>query len=117
MHELSLAQSIADLALSEARKRNATGIKTIKLRLGEFTGLGREALEFGFAVVARGTPAAAAALEIEVIPLTVRCTSCNTSPFPAETFCFICTTCGAPAEIVTGTEMLVEYVELLESQV
>ena len=44
MHELSIAESILDLAVEEAKKRNSTAVVTIKLRLGEFTGVAREAL-------------------------------------------------------------------------
>jgi hydrogenase nickel incorporation protein HypA/HybF len=116
MHELSLAQSIADLAISEARKRHARGIKTVKLRLGEFTGVARDALEFGFEAIARGTPAAAAKLEIEIVPLTARCTSCSLRDQPVEGFRFICAGCGSPVEIVSGREMVLEYVELVDEQ-
>jgi hydrogenase nickel incorporation protein HypA/HybF len=116
MHELSLAKSIADIVISQASKRHAQGIKTVKLRLGEFTGVVREALEFGFEAIVRGTPAAAAKLEIEMVPLTARCTSCNLRDQPVEGFRFICAGCGSPVEIVTGREMVLEYVELVDEQ-
>ncbi len=116
MHELSIAQSIVDLAVSEARKHPALAIKTIKIRLGEFTSVVREALELAFDAVALGTLAAAATLEIEVVPLATQCFNCRLSFCPAQGFCFLCTRCGAPVEIVAGTEMQVEYIELFDRQ-
>jgi len=48
MHELSLAQAVIEIAEAEAKKRNAAAAKTIKLRLGEFTGVIRDVLDIGF---------------------------------------------------------------------
>ena len=114
MHELSLAQGIIDIAVSEARKRDAAGVKTIKLRLGEFTGVVREALEFSFEVAKRGTAAESAALEIETVELKMLCRRCGIVGRPTEDFRLSCSRCGDPVEILAGREMQVEYVELVE---
>lgn len=114
MHELSLAQGIIDIAVSEARKHDAAGVKTIKLRLGEFTGVAREALEFSFEVAKRGTAAESAALEIETVELKTLCRRCGIVGRPTEDFCLTCSRCGDPVEILAGREMQVEYVELVE---
>jgi hydrogenase nickel incorporation protein HypA/HybF len=116
MHELSIAESIIDLAVQEAKKRNSPAIATIKLRLGEFTGVVREALEFGFEAARRGTLAEAAALEIELVPLKTRCSQCGLVGRPVDDFCFLCAVCGRPVEIISGREMQVEYLELEEAK-
>ncbi|HEV2494866.1 MAG TPA: hydrogenase maturation nickel metallochaperone HypA [Terriglobia bacterium] len=115
MHELSLAQSIIEIAVAEASKRPAVAVKTIKLRLGEFTGVVREALEFSFEVAKRGTPAEFAALEIEAVKLKTLCPRCGLVDCPMEDFCLICSRCGDPVEILAGREMQVEYVDLVEA--
>jgi len=115
MHELSIAESIIDLAAEEAKKRN-TSVVTVKLRLGEFTGVAREALEFGFEIAKRGTLAERAVLEIEVVPLKTRCPPCGLVGRPIDDFCLLCAACGSPMEIISGREMQVEYLELAEAE-
>ena len=50
MHELSIAQDIIELAEATAREKHSRAIQKIKVRLGEFTTIAREALEFAFDV-------------------------------------------------------------------
>jgi hydrogenase nickel incorporation protein HypA/HybF len=115
MHELSLAQGIVEIAEATAQQHHAAAVRRVKLRLGEFTGVVREALEFGFEIARRGTAAETAVLEIECVPLATRCPQCGTMGRPIEDFCLICTQCGSPVDIVSGREMQVEYVDLAEA--
>jgi hydrogenase nickel incorporation protein HypA/HybF len=117
MHELSIAEGIIDLAVEEAKKRNSPAVATIKMRLGEFTGVVREALEFGFEIARRGTLAEKAALEIEVVLLKTRCPKCELVDRPVDDFRVLCAACGSPVEIISGREMQVEYLELAEEVV
>jgi hydrogenase nickel incorporation protein HypA/HybF len=116
MHELSLAQGIIDIAVAEATKHHAAAVKTIKLRLGEFTAVAREALEFSFEVAKRGTPAESAVLEIEAVELKTLCPRCGIVGCPTEDFCLTCSRCSDPVEILAGREMQVEYVDLVEAE-
>ncbi len=115
MHELSLAQAVVEIAEAEAKKHSAPAVATVKLRLGEFTGVVREALEFGFEFARRGTVAEGAHLVVESVPLRTRCPQCKTVGRSIEDFCLICPTCGGAVEIISGREMEVEYVELVEA--
>jgi hydrogenase nickel incorporation protein HypA/HybF len=65
MHEISVAQSIIEIAEANAHTQKANAIQKIKVRLGEFTTVVPEALEFAFDVARRGTLAEHAVLEIE----------------------------------------------------
>lgn len=115
MHELSIAESILDIVTAEAVKHRAPAVTAIKLRLGEFTGVVREALEFAFEIARQGTVAERAALEIEWVPLETRCPGCGLTGRPGEDFCLVCERCGKPVEILSGREMQVEYVDLGET--
>jgi len=115
MHELSLAQSIVEMAEAEAKRHNGAAVKRVKLRLGEFTSVVREALEFGFEIARQGTAAETAVLEIECVPLKTKCPQCGTIGRPVEDFCLICAQCSSPVDIVSGREMQVEYVDLVEA--
>jgi hydrogenase nickel incorporation protein HypA/HybF len=55
MHELSIAESIIQIAEARARDLNSASIQLIKVRLGEFTTIAREALDFAFDIARRGT--------------------------------------------------------------
>jgi hydrogenase nickel incorporation protein HypA/HybF len=115
LHELSIAESILDIATAEAVKHDASAVTAIKLRLGEFTGVVREALEFAFEIARQGTVAQRAVLEIEHVPLETRCPGCGLTARPGEDFCLACERCGKQVEILSGREMQVEYVDLAET--
>ena len=112
MHEISIAESIIEIAEANARQQNARCVQTIKIRLGEFTTVVREALEFAFEVVRRETLAEHAKLDIESVPMVVRCVACGPVTDPARDVCLLCPQCGLPLEIVSGEELQVEYIEV-----
>src|SRR5271165_3074761 len=102
MHELSIAQDIIDVAEGKARERNSRSIQKVKVRLGEFTTVAREALEFAFEVARGGTLASDALLEVEIVPMLTRCVSCGPVRDPVRDVCLICPQCGLPLEVVAG---------------
>jgi hydrogenase nickel incorporation protein HypA/HybF len=116
MHEAGIAASIIEIAEEAARtQRGAAGsapIQAIGLRLGAFTGVSRDSLEFAFAALKEGTLAAGAELVIIVVPLTGECETCGWKGRPAEDYCFICPQCQSALDVATGREMQVEYVDL-----
>ena len=112
MHEICIAESIIDIAEAKAREQNSSSIQAIKIRLGEFTTIAREALEFAFEVARQGTLADRAKLEIEIVPMVVRCLLCGPVTDPVREICLICPQCGLPLTIVSGEELQVEYIEV-----
>jgi hydrogenase nickel incorporation protein HypA/HybF len=107
-----LRKIIIELAEEKARERNSRAIQKIKVQLGEFTTVAREALEFGFEAARTGTLAAGAELEIEIVPMITRCVSCGPVCDPVYEVCLICAQCGLPLEVVAGAELQLEYIEL-----
>lgn len=112
MHEISIALSIIEIAESKAREQNSRCIQTIKIRLGEFTAVVKEALEVAFEVARQGTLAENARLEIEKVPMIVRCVTCGPIANPMRSVCLVCSQCGLPLEIISGAELQVEYIEI-----
>ena len=68
MHEMSIAQSVLDIAVGEMEKNASAGIKKIKISIGEFSGVVKEALEFAFDVLITETPAAKASIVVTRSP-------------------------------------------------
>ena len=112
MHEISIAESILDIVQAKAREQNASSVHLIKLRLGEFTTIVPEALEFAFEVARQGTLAENARLEIEFIPMVLHCVVCDATTQPEAGLHLICEECGFPLEIIAGEELQIEYIEL-----
>jgi hydrogenase nickel incorporation protein HypA/HybF len=112
MHELALAQGVLDIVLCTAAGNNAVRVAGVKVIAGELTGTVPEALEMGFAAVAKGTIAENARILIQLVPATAHCRDCS-STTGIDKYCFACECCGSHAiEIVTGRELLVESVEV-----
>ena len=112
MHEISIAISIVDIAEASARKQGACSIQLIKLRLGEFTTIVQEALEFAFEIARQDTMAAHATLAIETVPMIVQCLSCGVIPNPVRDIILSCPHCGLPLKIIAGEEIQLEYIEV-----
>jgi len=106
-------QSIVEIAEARARGQNAVSIQLIKIRLGEFTNIVREALEFAFEVARQGTIAERAQLHIEIVRMTLRCVVCEAVTQPVRGVCLICTHCGFPLKITAAEELLIEYIEVV----
>jgi len=112
MHELSVAQSLIELACEHAARQGAGRVRRVRVRLGVLSGLLRP-LYFCFAAASRGTLCEGAVLEIEEVPLTVLCPRCETVKTPHTHYNFRCPSCGTPTpEVVTGREMRLVSLEL-----
>jgi hydrogenase nickel incorporation protein HypA/HybF len=112
MHEISIAECIIQIAVVKAREQNARSIQVIKLRLGTFTTIVSDALQFAFEICRQGTLAHDARLDIEIVPMVARCAVCETTVQPVRGICLICQQCGFPLEIVSGEELQIEYIEV-----
>ena len=101
MHELSLMETIRELALQQAQSHGAARIEAVRLRIGSLAGVEPEALNFAFEVLMANTIAAGARLEVETLP--------------AEWFCAPCAqpSCGAISrELRQGRELQLTSLEL-----
>jgi hydrogenase nickel incorporation protein HypA/HybF len=112
MHELSLAQNIVDIVQQHVPADQAKSVATIKLRIGQMSGVVADSLDFCFSAITSATPLSSARLRIEHIPFTLRCSTCNNS-FTSEFGTVLCPTCGSEnTEVIGGTEMQIVEIEL-----
>lgn len=106
MHELSIAQSLIETACETAERAGAARVCRIQLRIGALAGVVKEALAFSFDLAAEGTLCAGAVLDVEEVPITVMCPTCQEPRTLAEAWHFSCPECGTPTpEILTGREL------------
>lgn len=113
MHELAIAQSIVEVVGTRAAECNATHVKSVRLKIGEASGVVTESLTFCFEMLASlDPPLAGARLLIDTAPHRARCRHCA-SEFSVTNFVAQCPTCKEwSSEIVSGTELQVLEMEV-----
>lgn len=77
MHELTITQNILEISLTAARQQGASRIRTIRLKMGPFSGVVPECVQMYLDVLAQGTPAEGAKIEAVTLPLRVLCRDCG----------------------------------------
>lgn len=114
MHELSIAQSVVEIA-----RRHADGKRVVKveLRVGHLRQVVPNALAFSFELVAQGTEVEGATLDLVPVPAIGICRQCRVQSeltlFPLQ--CSACS--GFDLQIVAGEELIVESLELEEVKI
>ena len=113
MHELSIAHSLVETAVSEALRANARKVSIVRLRLGVLAGVVRGSLDFCYDLVARGTLLEGSRLVVEELPVVVFCPRCREEvPLPGIQ-CFRCPRCDTPCgEVRQGRELEIESIEI-----
>ncbi len=114
MHELGLCGGIL-----EAVERRAAGrrVTRVRVRVGAQHRVVPSAFDQSFALVAQGTVADGAAVDLVVVPIRVRCQDCGheaeaTDPLAA------CPACGGlDIEFEGGDELVLEALHLEEADV
>lgn len=105
MHELSLAQNIIAIVREEMDKHHASGLNTLRLAVGEMSGVVPDSLVFCLDLITQGTDLQGVKVAIEVIPLRCQCQGCKNT-FETAGFADACPLCGnRDITIVSGREL------------
>jgi hydrogenase nickel incorporation protein HypA/HybF len=107
MHEFGLAEGVLDTVRQRAAGRKVTGIR---VRFGVRHAVDEESLGQAFSMIAEGTEAAGAKVELVTVPASVTCRGCG---FTGETTDLLpsCPRCGGDDVALTGgDEMTLESV-------
>lgn len=112
MHELSLCQSVLRVLQEQARLQRFTRVKTVYLEIGALAAVEKQAMQFGFDVVCKGSLAQGARLEIIEIPGQAWCRQCKAT-VPVRQRFEACRQCGGyDLRLVAGDEMKVQKLEV-----
>ena len=114
MHELAVCQALIEQVETIARERHARRVDIICVSIGPLSGVEPRLLEQAFPVASAGTVAGGASLELDCLPLRVRCQQCRhvTDALPSR---LICGNCGDwHTDLVSGDELILSRVELLQ---
>jgi hydrogenase nickel incorporation protein HypA/HybF len=112
MHELSITESILEIALRHAEKAGARRIVRLNLVIGELSSIVDESVQFYWDIVSRDTIAEGAELVFERIPATLRCLACDCI-FPLDGQSYACPDCGEVQVVPAGgDEFRLESIEV-----
>ncbi len=111
MHELVIVEGILEAVLPEVRKYNVSRILSIKLKIGELSGVLPESVNYYFDIAAKGTEAEGAKINIEKIPVAISCKGCGYhGGIPKRSY--ICPKCkGTDIRVEAGREYFIDSVE------
>ena len=112
MHELSIALCIIECAEEEAARHDCK-VTAVHLRLGQLSGVAKDALLFAYELACEDTSLAGSRLLIEEVPVVVFCSQCAAERALTSIQSLCCPVCGAPTpEVVQGREMELAALEL-----
>ncbi len=116
MHELSVTQELVQ-TVEKARLGAGEDLQVtiVNVKIGRLTTVVPEYMTFYFNMLTKEMPGlAGAALEIEIVPITAHCKSCD-AEFTVDEPHFVCPAChGENCEITGGREMVVDSIEVAE---
>jgi hydrogenase nickel incorporation protein HypA/HybF len=111
MHELAITRNIVAIVGEAAQGRRVTHVT---LEIGKLSGVLADAVAFCFEIVAAGTPATGARLDIHEIDGRARCDDCG-GEFAADTLFAPCPCGSRRCKRLAGEELNVKAIEVEEA--
>lgn len=112
MHELSVTESILEIALRHAKESGANQIKNIYLVIGQLSSIVDDSIQFYWDIIARETIAESAQLHFSRIPTEFLCLECNRQYQP-DGHVYSCPDCGGDRiKIIAGNEFYLEAIDI-----
>lgn len=113
MHEMGIAMQIVDIAVSALPEGLPAGcVGKVRLRVGQLAAVIPGSLRFCYGLIAEDTPLAGSSLDIEEVPVRLRCRSCH-ARWRADGPDFTCKKCHeASVDIVSGRELDIVSIEV-----
>lgn len=111
MHEMAIARNLLEIILQESQAHGVSRVVSVSLKVGELSAVVPESLRFCFEIIAEGTVAEGAQLEIERVLVKCSCRECERD-FEVSNLVFKCPRCGSTSvEILSGKELSLESFE------
>ena len=101
MHEMSVTQSLLEIALRHAERADARRITRLNLVIGELATIVDDSIQFYWDIVSRDTIAAGSKLHFERVPGMLRCLGCEHT-FPLNGRDFACPACSERQVVIAG---------------
>ena len=112
MHELSVTESILEIALRHASKVNASRVTGIYLVVGQLSSIIDDSVQFYWDMISEGTLCAGARLHFDRRPARLACGSCGAS-YVMKGELMACPECGSQqVRVLSGKDFRVASIEI-----
>jgi hydrogenase nickel incorporation protein HypA/HybF len=112
MHELSVTESILEIACSYAEKAKATRVTQVNLVIGRLSSIVDDSVQFYWDPMVEGTLCSGSKLCFKRLPAILHCTLCQ-KDYQIEEELTPCPICGGyQTTIVSGEEFYVDNIEI-----
>jgi len=111
MHELKIAADLSAIVLEAAKKGKLTRVTKVNVIFGQMVQIVPDIFRFAFSETVRDSIAENAEIEIEVLPIKMKCVKCNSEVQVSDNE-FRCNVCGSTElEFIQGKELFVNSIE------
>jgi len=112
MHELSVTESILEIALRHAKQSSAQRITHLYLVVGQLASIVDDSVQFYWDIISKGTIAEGASLHFRRLPAKLRCLQCN-HEFSLDGDGLACPACaGERIKVISGDEFYMEAIDV-----
>ncbi len=109
--------SLIEAATEEVERRGSGRVSALHVKLGQLSGVVKDALLFSYEVASNGTPLEGSRLVIEDVPVVVYCRECQTERTLESIQHFCCAGCGTlTPEVLRGRELEFVAMELEDDE-
>lgn len=112
MHELSVTESVLEIACRYAKKEQAKKVTDVYLVLGRLSSIVGESVQFYWDMISKDTLCENAKLHFKRIPAKLICLDCN-HQYNLEDDLQPCPNCGsARVKVISGDEFNLDSIEI-----
>lgn len=110
MHEYSIVSALVDRVQRELIAHPGAVARKLRVRIGEHSGVEPDLLRTAYATFRERSACAHAELEVVQVPTVWRCARCDL-PIAAGAV-LRCPSCGRPARLASGDDIILERIEM-----
>jgi hydrogenase nickel incorporation protein HypA/HybF len=112
MHELTVTESLLELALRHAKTNDTKRINDLYLVIGQLSSIVDDSVQFYWDIIAKNTLAEGARLHFRRVPTELLCLDCNHQYAPAKED-MACPVCNSiRVKILSGNEFRLEAMDV-----
>jgi hydrogenase nickel incorporation protein HypA/HybF len=112
MHELSITESVLEIACKHAKKAHATAVTDIYLVIGRLSSIVDESVQFYWDFISKGTLCEQAKLHFRREPASLICLTCQ-NEYELTDELTPCPECGsAQVRVISGDQFNLESIEI-----
>jgi hydrogenase nickel incorporation protein HypA/HybF len=111
MHEIRIAEDLSSIVLETAKKKKLSKVTKVNISFGQLIQIVPDIFEFAFRETVRDSVAEDAEIDIEIVPVKMKCRNCGIGFLVKENL-FACDNCNSTdLEIIQGKELFIKSME------